>query len=89
MASQIACGLEGIDRKLDPGPLEISPYESDKPKLPASLMDAVKKLESSELFRRKFGDAFVDYMIAVKQSEISRFLNHVTDWEQREYFEVY
>ncbi|MGR9093177.1 MAG: glutamine synthetase family protein, partial [Gammaproteobacteria bacterium] len=89
MASQIANGLDGIARQLDPGPPEISPYESDKPKLPASLMDAVAALRDSDHYRRCFGDAFVDYILAVKQSEISRFLLHVTDWEQREYFEVY
>jgi glutamine synthetase len=89
MASQIASGLDGIARQLDPGPAEISPYESSKPKLPASLMDAVAALRNSDHYRRCFGDEFVDYIIAVKQAEISRFLLHVTDWEQREYFEVY
>ena len=89
MASQIVAGLDGIDNAIDPGPPEISPYESDKPKMPASLMEAAAALRSSELFRSSFGDAFVDYILAVKQSEIDRFLTHVTDWEQREYFEVY
>jgi len=89
MASQIASGLDGIARQLDPGPPEISPYESDKPKLPVSLMDAVAALRDSDHYRRCFGDPFIDYILAVKQSEISRFLAHVTDWEQREYFEVY
>jgi len=89
MAAQIASGLDGIDRRLDPGLPEVSPYESDKPKLPASLMDAVAALARSEHFRTRFGDTFIDYILAVKQKEISRFLAHVTDWEQREYFEVY
>jgi glutamine synthetase len=57
--------------------------------MPASLMEAVAALEQSTLFRQAFGDAFVDYILAVKQSEINRFLRHVTDWEQREYFEVF
>jgi len=89
MASQIASGLDGIERRLDPGPPEPSPYESDKPKLPASLMDAVAALADSELYRQRFGETFIDYILAVKQSEIGRFLTYVTDWEQREYFEVY
>ncbi len=38
---------------------------------------------------RAFGDIFVDYMLQVKRFEIARFLEHVTDWEQREYFEMY
>ena len=89
MASQIASGLDGIDRELDPGAPEISPYESDKPKLPASLMDAVAALRGSDMYREAFGETFIDYILAVKQNEIGRFLQHVTDWEHREYFEVY
>jgi hypothetical protein len=27
--------------------------------------------------------------VGLKQSEIGRFLEHVTDWEQREYFEIF
>ena len=89
MASQIAAGLDGITRRLDPGPPELSPYEADKPRLPASLMDAVAALRESAFFRRAFGAPFIDYMLAVKQSEIDRFLMHVTDWEHREYFEMF
>jgi glutamine synthetase len=89
MASQIVSGLDGIARELDPGPPDVSPYKSDKPKLPASLMEAFAALEGSTLYRTHFGDAFVDYMLTLKRSEISRFLSYVTDWEQREYFEVY
>ncbi len=89
MASQIASGLDGIARKLDPGPPEVSPYESDKPKLPQSLMEAVTALEESAYYRDCFGTSFIDYILALKRFEIGRFLNHVTDWEQREYFEVY
>ena len=89
MASQIVAGLAGIDAGLDPGPLELSPYESDKPKLPRSLMEATAALRTDTVYRAGFGDAFVDYLLAIKQNEIDRFLQHVTDWEHREYFEVY
>jgi glutamine synthetase len=89
MASQIVCGLDGISNRRDPGPPQESPYESDSPKLPASLMDAVATLQDSALFRKEFGDPFVDYMVALKQSEIGRFLTTVTDWEHREYFEIF
>jgi len=52
-------------------------------------MDAVRELDASAFYRQAFGDTFVDYIRAVKQSEIDRFLAYVTDWEQREYFEVF
>ncbi|HJZ38224.1 MAG TPA: glutamine synthetase, partial [Solirubrobacterales bacterium] len=89
MGSQVAAGLAGIERKLDPGPFDESPYESDKPNVPASLIDAVNALERDDLYRERFGSGFVDYMVAMKRSEWSRFLSHVTDWEHREYFEVF
>lgn len=89
MASQIVAGLDGIAKQRDPGPPELSPYEADKPLMPRTLMEAMAALNHSALYREAFGDAFVDYMCAVKQSEIDRFQAYVTDWEQREYFEVF
>jgi glutamine synthetase len=59
------------------------------PALPGSLMEAVAALKADSLFRERLGDAFVDYMLMVKDSEIRRFLSYVTDWEHREYFEVF
>jgi glutamine synthetase len=35
------------------------------------------------------GADFIEYMVALKESEISRFLSSVTDWEHREYFEMF
>ena len=52
-------------------------------------MDAVSALKSSALYRQKMGNDFIDYLVAVKEFEISRFLSYVTDWEHREYFEMF
>jgi glutamine synthetase len=89
MASQITAGLDGMARALDPGPPDAAPYEADKPSLPRTLDEAMSALDHSRLFRERFGDSFIDYMVALKQSEIDRFQAYVTDWEQREYFEVF
>jgi glutamine synthetase len=89
MASQIVSGLDGIRNETDPGPYDEEPYSADRPPLPASLMAAVDALKEDGLFRKAFGDAFIDYILMVKDSEIRRFLDFVTDWEQREYFEVF
>lgn len=90
MASQIYAGLDGIARGQDPGDPLGDPYgQISKPLMPASLMEAVDALQSSEVFRQGFGDEFIDYFIGMKRHEIGRFLAHVTDWEQREYFEAY
>ena len=66
------------------------PYlAQDKTLLPVSLMDAVAALRADPFFVSAFGEPFVDYFTRLKEFEIARFLAHVTDWEHREYFEVY
>ncbi|WP_439395230.1 glutamine synthetase family protein [Bradyrhizobium sp. PMVTL-01] len=89
MASQILSGLDGAERKLDPGPSADTPYETKAPLLPKSLRDAVAALKDDPFFREKFGAEFVDYYTHIKNAEIDRFLAEVTDWEHREYFEMF
>ena len=52
-------------------------------------MDAVDALDHSAMFREALGNQFVDYLLHIKRAEISRFLSTVTDWEHREYFEIF
>lgn len=89
LASQVASGIDGLKRNLDPGDPTEEPYTSQEPHLPASLMDAVDLLDRDDFFRQAFGQIFVDYIVQMKRFEIGRFLEYVTDWEQREYFEMY
>ena len=89
MASQVLAGLDGIERRLDPGPSADTPYEAKAEPLPRSLGEAVAALRESAFFREKLGAAFVDYLLTIKECEIARFQAEVTDWEQREYFEMY
>ena len=90
MASQALAGLDGVARSQEPPPPTETPYEeADAPALPQSLMEAVPAFRNSALYREKLGDLFVDYWTDMKQAEIARFLSSVTDWEQREYFEIF
>ncbi len=89
MASQILSGLDGVDRKLDPGPSADVPYETDAKPLPKSLQEAVAALGDDSFLRDAMGAAFVDYYLHIKNAEIGRFLAEVTDWEHREYFELF
>jgi glutamine synthetase len=89
MASQVISGLDGIANKLTPATPSDTPYEAQAERLPASLMEAVAALRDSAMYRAALGDRFVDYMIAIKEAEIARFQSEVTDWEQREYFEMF
>lgn len=89
MASQIIAGMEGVEKKHDPGDPTDEPYAARATPLPRSLMEALAALREDSLFREKLGDTFVDYIITLKEAEINRFLSEVTDWEHREYFEVF
>lgn len=89
MASQILSGLDGVDRKLDPGPSADMPYETKAALLPKSLREAVFALDDDPFFREALGPEFVDYYVHIKNAEIERFQAEVTDWEQREYFEMF
>lgn len=89
IASQVAAGLDGIDRGLTPPPPAGEPYEQPAAKLPASLIEAVDALAASDIYRKAFGEQFVDYLVHIKKAEIARFLSEVTDWEQREYLTLF
>jgi glutamine synthetase len=89
MASQILSGLDGVDRALDPGPSADAPYETQAPLLPKTLREAVSALKDDAFFREALGAEFVDYYTHIKNAEIERFQAEVSDWEQREYFEMF
>jgi glutamine synthetase len=101
IASQLISGLDGVDHKLDPGSPTEEPYSTESPTLPKSLPEAILSLSQSELFSQKMGQQFINFIIKMKESEINRFLQsvadespelyleYVTNWEQREYFELF
>ena len=89
MASQVLAGLDGMERHLDPGPSADAPYDTKAEFLPKSLGEAVAALRGDAFFREKLGAGFVDYLLTIKDAEIARFQAEVTDWEHREYFEMF
>lgn len=96
MATQIVAGLDGVERGLDPGPSADTPYETDAAPMPKSLGEALAELKSSACFRSSFGSGFVDYYLRIKEAEIARYKSEesadapdVTQWEQREYFDLF
>lgn len=88
-ASQVVSGMDGLERKLEaPAPVD-TPYEANTRVLPTNIVEAIAELRHSALFRQQLGDAFIDYLLTLKEFEVRRFLSEeVTDWEQREYFEL-
>ena len=89
MASQIVTGLDGVERRLDPGPSADTPYEVEAPPLPKSLEEALAALRTDACLAAGFGKNFIDYYLRIKEAEIARYRSEVTDWEQREYFELF
>jgi glutamine synthetase len=88
--SQIVSGLAGIEERIDPGPAVDSPYAPGSLSLPRSLVEAVAEFKDSALLERVLGRPFLDYLVKIKEFELHRFLSdEVTDWEQREYFEIF
>ncbi len=97
VAAQIHAGLDGIARKLDPGPSADAPYEVKAEPLPQSLGEACDALRASTCYREALGDAFVEYFLRIKDAEIARAEadgnagtdpSVVTEWEHREYFDL-
>ena len=89
LASQIYSGLDGINNKLEPSTPVDAAYDTEATPLPRSLLDATFALKEDSYFREKLGDQFIDYILHIKEAEITRFLSTVTDWEHKEYFEIF
>jgi glutamine synthetase len=54
--------------------------------LPSNLGVALDALDADDVFRAALGEPVVDWYLHLKRSEYARYLAHVSDWEQREYF---
>jgi glutamine synthetase len=99
MAAQIYAGLDGIARKLEPGPSADTPYETEAEPLPRTLAKAIVALRADRAFRDGFGQGFIDYYARIREAEIARFAaegkaqsddsTEVTGWEQKEYLDLF
>jgi glutamine synthetase len=89
MASQIVTGLDGMRRSLDPGPPADTPYEACAELLPTTLEEALAALRDDTCLAEGFGRNFIDYYLRIKEAELARYHAEVTEWEQREYFELF
>jgi len=87
--SQIYCGLDGIERKLVLPRAADTPYETKAEPLPRTLDEALFHLRADRALRDGFGATFIDYYCRIKEAEIARFNLEVSDWEHREYFDLF
>ncbi len=93
----LAAGLAGIEEGLEaPGPVAANIYhmpEEERRKrgigsLPASLFEAVRLTEKSELVRKTLGDHVFNAFIENKKIEWDLYRAHVTDYEIAKYLPV-
>ena len=88
LSAMIAAGLHGMEQglELEP-PYEGNAYESDKPRVPATLRDARDAFAASDVAREAFGDEVVDHYLNYARIELDAFDRAVTDWERFRGFE--
>ncbi len=100
--AMLAAGLDGVERKLDPGPPNSANlYElSDEQRaasgielLPGNLLDATRELERNSALRSAFGKTpggdYVDYFVKVKQKEWQAAHEQITQWELDRYLQLF
>jgi glutamine synthetase len=97
-AAILAAGLDGIERKLDPGePLNENLYEMPAKELkrrkigllPQHLAEAIDALEADEVVKAGIGADLAKEFISVKRMEWIEYSRHVSDWETARYVEMF
>ncbi len=89
IAAQLAAGLDGIRRGLEPPPMtEGNAYDAvERERLPETLEEAVARFEHSEFARGLCGDALHEIVLSLARHELELFGSAVTDWERERYLE--
>jgi len=89
IASQVHSGLDGLAARPSLPRSADTPYEAKADLLPRTLDEALEALRKDKALRAGFGDTFIDYYCRIKEAELARFNLEVSDWEHREYFDLF
>jgi glutamine synthetase len=97
LAGILAAMLDGIERRLDPGPAvpgDVGAMAAEAEQrgirpLPRTLEAALQALEADEVIRTALGDIILDEYIKVKRSEWEAFALHVGAWDRDWYLRRY
>ncbi len=87
-ASIMAAGLDGIDRKLDPGKRhDIDMYEEGHKvkgakKLPLNLLDALRAFDKDKHLKAAIGEETSAAFLKLKMNDWLDYSRHLTDWER-------
>jgi glutamine synthetase len=97
-AAILAAGMDGIDRKLEPGkPVNDNLYEWSPEKLkksgirllPQNLAEALDAFEGDKVLRGALGEALSAEFLSLKRMEWIEYSRHVSDWETSRYLEFF
>jgi glutamine synthetase len=91
MAAVIAAGLHGVEKglKLTTPPITGTNQGAEHiARAPRSLIETTRIFQRSDIARNWLGDAFVDHYAATREWEWRQWLDAVTDWELKRYFEI-
>ena len=97
VAGVLAAGLDGIRRRLDPGPAfqgdigHLTPAEiaaAGIRYLPRDLPTALAALEADEVVACAVGQPALEHLLIVKRNELARYETEVHPWERETYLEV-
>ncbi len=86
LAAQLIAGCAGVRAAQDPPPEMRDPYGGAAPALPASLGEAIDAFAGSEVLRDALTPEVQEWLVTLKRHEWARYLAHISDWEQAEYF---
>lgn len=88
IASQVAAGLDGLQRRLDPGPGITERAVADRPPLPADLAQALRALAGDAVMQAMLGDSLAAVHATVRQQELTRHAEaeDQRQWLRREHF---
>ena len=98
LAVMLRAGLDGIERKIDPGPpvnkniFSMSHRERRHlpiDELPGNLSEALDELEKDVLVRETLGEHLFEHFVAAKREEWHDYIRHVSPWEVDRYLSVY
>jgi len=88
VAGMIAAGIDGIEKKLA---LETiftgNAYESDSPRVPSNMTDALSLWSESQWITETFGKDVQDHYSNMARIELAAFGKAITDWERVRNFE--
>jgi glutamine synthetase len=97
-AAIAAAGMDGVKRRLHPGPANNTNLYEATPEdlkrlgiglLPQNLLEAISALEQDEVVRDALGSELSAEFISLKRMEWTEYARHVSDWETSRYVEFF